>query len=54
MSEECLICGAPLEYLETEVQMEYSEFSLCASYDQPHGPLARPYKTEPKQLTRPE
>ena len=22
MSEECLICGAPLEYLETEVQME--------------------------------
>ena len=22
MKEECLICGAPLEYLETDVQMQ--------------------------------
>ena len=22
MNEECLICGAPLEYLETDLQME--------------------------------
>ena len=24
MKEECLICGAPLEYLETDVQMQLS------------------------------
>jgi hypothetical protein len=40
--------------IQSSWKKEYLELSLCASYDQPHGPLARPYKTEPKQLTRPE
>ena len=30
MNEECLICGAPLEYLETEVQMECA---ICHKQD---------------------
>ena len=40
--------------IQNSWKMEYLELSLCARYEQPHGPLARPYKTEPKHLTRPE
>ena len=29
MKEECLICGAPLEYLETDVQMQCE---ICLLY----------------------
>jgi hypothetical protein len=40
--------------IQNSWKKEYLELSLCSFDYEPHGPLARPYKTEPKHLTRPE
>ena len=40
--------------IQNSWKKEYLELSLCSFDYEPHGPLARPYETELKHLTRPE